>query len=211
MDRFIYALRDPETSRIRYVGLTTTGESRPIKQCRWPKLDASHRAAWTAKLKADGRQPEWFALEYCETDDQLSAAERFWIAYYRGRGFDLTNHMDGGFDGRPDDAARARMRSSHLKTHCKHGHEYTAENTGKQANGHRRCETCHAAWFAARPKYKTEHARARYLANPEPYKARSTARAKTHAALLAEQARARYTPEKRRAQHLRSKLKGLTQ
>lgn len=35
------------------------------------------------------------------------------------------------------------------KTHCKNGHEFTAENTGRQTNGSRRCLTCHKSW---RPK-----------------------------------------------------------
>lgn len=28
------------------------------------------------------------------------------------------------------------------KTHCKHGHEYTPENTIRRPEGHRRCRTC---------------------------------------------------------------------
>lgn len=29
-----------------------------------------------------------------------------------------------------------------VKTHCLHGHEFTAENTEVRSNGHRRCITC---------------------------------------------------------------------
>ncbi len=34
-------------------------------------------------------------------------------------------------------------RKPDLKTHCKWGHEFTAENTGRQGKGARRCLTCH--------------------------------------------------------------------
>ena len=36
------------------------------------------------------------------------------------------------------------------KTHCKHGHEFTAENTRLDKKGHRRCKTCAAAMLKAR-------------------------------------------------------------
>jgi hypothetical protein len=29
-----------------------------------------------------------------------------------------------------------------LKTHCKHGHEFTPENTSLDSRGHKRCRTC---------------------------------------------------------------------
>lgn len=32
------------------------------------------------------------------------------------------------------------------KTHCKHGHEFSPENTTIDKNGHRRCNICHKAW-----------------------------------------------------------------
>lgn len=40
-----------------------------------------------------------------------------------------------------------------FKTHCKHGHEFTAENTMPQTNGGRACRTCNndraKAWYEA--------------------------------------------------------------
>lgn len=37
-------------------------------------------------------------------------------------------------------------------THCTHGHEYTAENTGRNSNGTRYCKRCHVIYNVARKK-----------------------------------------------------------
>jgi hypothetical protein len=34
------------------------------------------------------------------------------------------------------------QRHNALKTHCRHGHEYTKENTYVRSNGRRSCKTC---------------------------------------------------------------------
>jgi hypothetical protein len=39
--------------------------------------------------------------------------------------------------------SRAEQQKS--ETHCKNGHEYTEENTGRRKTGHRYCRTCHRA------------------------------------------------------------------
>ena len=38
----------------------------------------------------------------------------------------------------------------HRQTHCSRGHEFTPENTYREANGHRRCRPCYRAWDRAR-------------------------------------------------------------
>lgn len=47
------------------------------------------------------------------------------------------------------------LRHYVLQTHCKHGHEYTADNTYISPKGHRRCRRCHVIENVARQK--TEH------------------------------------------------------
>lgn len=44
---------------------------------------------------------------------------------------------------RGDNNRFGRGNGNAEKTHCKWGHEYTEENTGRTKNGHRRCRTCH--------------------------------------------------------------------
>lgn len=49
-------------------------------------------------------------------------------------------NMERGYvEPRKVDAARS-------KTHCRNGHPYTTESTGKHSNGSRRCRTCAAEW-----------------------------------------------------------------
>jgi hypothetical protein len=50
------------------------------------------------------------------------------------------------FLGSPLDNSRdmilKKRHSQQRKTHCKHGHEFTPENTGTTKRGNRRCRTC---------------------------------------------------------------------
>ncbi len=45
------------------------------------------------------------------------------------------------------------------KTHCVHGHEFTAENTDVRPNGHRRCRTCHREMAARTRRENPERVR----------------------------------------------------
>jgi hypothetical protein len=38
------------------------------------------------------------------------------------------------------------------KTHCKHGHEFTPENTVARRDGRRRCRACDNTWPRARTR-----------------------------------------------------------
>jgi hypothetical protein len=48
------------------------------------------------------------------------------------------------FDNMRDMSRKGRSRNR-LKTHCPHGHEYTAENTYRGPSGHRQCRACRSA------------------------------------------------------------------
>lgn len=56
------------------------------------------------------------------------------------------NMKRAGWNGRMD-------RKSYM-THCKHGHEYTLANTGRDKDGHRVCRACCAAKTRARWRAK---------------------------------------------------------
>lgn len=178
MQRFVYTLIDPRDGAIRYVGLSASGIGRLYRQIsRHFRRDKTHRALWLASLAAAGLKPKWNIVEVCATDEEVSAAERFWIRRLRELGHDLTNHMDGGFDGRPDEATRQRMREVHLKTHCENGHEYTPESTGVGHKvGTRYCKTCRGKWLADHRAQLREHGRSYYVANREELKAASNRR-----------------------------------
>lgn len=60
------------------------------------------------------------------------------------------------FTGGVRKAIEVRVSNQLAKTHCKHGHEWTPENTGRQKSG-RYCKTCH------RLKVKRQNERKRLL------------------------------------------------
>lgn len=165
-DFIVYALIEPDTGCVRYVGLSTRGDERPRTHRRPSAARARTRCGnWLRALRSRGLLPEWVVLQRCETEDALAEAERFWIAHYRTRGVDIVNHMDGGFDGRrPDDAARARMSAAHIKDTCLKGHLYTSESTGRaRKTGLRFCKICRAAWMTAHRDYLRQYHRNYYL------------------------------------------------
>jgi predicted GIY-YIG superfamily endonuclease len=105
---YIYALKDPATSAVRYVGYT----SDPVKRLRAHLQDArsgvsTHKARWISSLLSRGETPELSVLEEC--DSNPGTVERHWIAKMLAEGCDLTNATSGG-DGGPMDAdARAKL------------------------------------------------------------------------------------------------------
>lgn len=110
---YIYALCDPDTGDIRYVGKTNNlalrlrshqNERRETRKCQWLK-----------SLKRSGRLPLIRILEIVG-EENWEDKERFWIAELRSYGVDLTNHTEGG-DGVSgiDDEARRRLSAQMRK------------------------------------------------------------------------------------------------
>lgn len=98
----IYCLKDP-TGAIRYVGKT----SRPLSQrlashCEHGKRKSKRTrrvCCWISSLLQKGERPTIEALEIT-TEKDWPERERYWIAEMRRRGYDLTNHSEGGRGGR---------------------------------------------------------------------------------------------------------------
>lgn len=93
---FIYALADPRTEAVRYVGQTSNGMRRPRYHFSPSKSSGgTHSGNWIKSLRSVGLRPSVRILEEVPVDD-LNLAEMFWIAQAKGIGWDLTNHTDGG-------------------------------------------------------------------------------------------------------------------
>lgn len=97
----IYALRDPVTLEIRYVGKTTRSLAVRLRHHLKPKALSvcTHKNSWIRKLLREGHRP---LIELLETVDnqQENQAEIAWIARLRASGSDLTNGTNGGDGGR---------------------------------------------------------------------------------------------------------------
>lgn len=91
---FIYALCDPNTEAVRYIGWTYDVKRRLAQHRQRALSETTHKANWLNRLRALGFSPEVTILE--SGDKSWAKAEQRWIAYYRAMGNDLVNATNGG-------------------------------------------------------------------------------------------------------------------
>lgn len=93
---FIYALVDPRTDAIRYVGKANDPEGR-LKggHLQGRKESNTRKRRWVEELSLSGLIPALKIIEECLMRDWRER-EIFWIAEMRSRGVDLVNTADGG-------------------------------------------------------------------------------------------------------------------
>lgn len=130
----IYALFDPRTDEVRYVGQTTAArlQTRLSLHVHRAKQGARrHVCTWIRSLLRDGVRPVIVLLE--ETAD--INRERVWIFLHKLCGCNLTNASTGGESGAlgvtHDAATHARMGAS------KRGKPKSAEHRAKIAAAHK--------------------------------------------------------------------------
>jgi hypothetical protein len=111
----IYALIDPRTGRVRYVGQSSTGMTRPRTHVWFAKSGGrTYCDNWVRQLLKLGMMFDVWVLEELEAVDSLDAREVWWIAFARAWGCPLTNLTDGGGGIRGyshTDEARERIRN----------------------------------------------------------------------------------------------------
>ena len=98
----IYALTDPETEQVRYVGVTHRLMSARMAEHISNAVHnrtRTHCSAWIRSLIARGARPIPKLLQ-AGTGAGWQQSEQEWIRIYREGGADLTNHTDGG-EGTP--------------------------------------------------------------------------------------------------------------
>lgn len=113
----IYALVDPRSGAVRYVGKTQQGCA--VRLGQHMRVAASgaegHRNHWIRELARAGYAPTIRVLAVVLGDD-WAAAEREWIAHFKACGASLTNGTLGG-EGCPgrraSDATKARIGAAH--------------------------------------------------------------------------------------------------
>lgn len=108
---YIYALTDPTSNEVRYIGKTNELQRRYTAHLAHAtnENDRSHRANWIRKLASQGREPGMIVLEVCD-ESEWRERERHWIRYYRDQDARLTNGDDGGHGGnKMSPEVRARL------------------------------------------------------------------------------------------------------
>lgn len=90
----IYALLDPFTSEVRYVGKSVDVKRRWYGHCHDNYRNQTYSANWIRSLKP--HRPHFIILETVEHFSDWIEAEMFWIAYLRSLGANLTNLTLGG-------------------------------------------------------------------------------------------------------------------
>lgn len=115
---FIYALVDPVTHAVRYVGKSNNPARRLIIHVSGDKCN-TWKDRWLAQLKACGMRPDLRILEECDYATWLTR-ECWWIQHLRAVGEPLTNIAVGGAappvrKGVPKSPAHCKAVSDALK------------------------------------------------------------------------------------------------
>jgi hypothetical protein len=115
----IYALCEPESGLIRYVGKTRyTPERRLTYHLTQSRSSRLPSANWLRSLNLRGFRPIMVELERVGLNDDWASRERFWISACKDAGFRLLNLTDGGEGAHgfePTDEHRSKI-SQALKT-----------------------------------------------------------------------------------------------
>src|ERR1700677_361715 len=84
---YIYALRDPDSDAIRYVGRSVNPRNRMLKHLRKPTPKMQE---WASSLKRQARTP---GIQILEETTSVNAGEKeiFWICHLIGKGCALLN------------------------------------------------------------------------------------------------------------------------
>lgn len=155
-DCVIYALRDPRTLEVRYVGQSVNGLSRArnhFSPSAIEKRENPHTSNWIRGVLAAGLRPVAEVIETVARPDDLDEAEVFWIAKCRAMGFALTNMNAGG--NKPPlfvvTEAERKARSARMLGKPGHwrGKKFSAEHCAKISAGGK--GRPHMAWSRPRP------------------------------------------------------------
>jgi hypothetical protein len=109
----IYALIDPRTKEIRYVGKSCYGLGRPRRHAINARSEPTRKAAWILELLAVGLMYEIRVLEHCRSHDDVADAEERWIFTGNRLRWPLTNQAPSHMGKRKHSAeTRAKMSAS---------------------------------------------------------------------------------------------------
>lgn len=134
---FIYALSDPDTNEIRYIG-----KANNIKYRLWSHLHEAKRdlrnlrkCNWIKSLMSKGKRPIISVVEEVPFEHWVER-EIYWIAEFKARGCNLINMTDGGECGVISEnckLALSKVKRGHTAGTFKHSEETKAIIKAKRA------------------------------------------------------------------------------
>ena len=159
---YIYALCDPDTGYLRYVGKSDNPQKRlSSHMAESVRSNFCRRHHWIVGLVKSGLTPTLIILEEVQRHEWVSA-EQFWIASMRLAGCDLVNGSDGGEGNkncRLSAITRQRMSAAKIgvpltpaqRIHfvgMRRGVEVTAKTRKKMSDAHKgqKLPEGHAFW-----------------------------------------------------------------
>jgi len=93
----IYALADPDSRRVMYVGQSVDIDYRYRQHCDYYLNDRSLRkSSWIDDLRRAGKKPHLHVLETLDSEFRLDDAERKWIRHFKAHGEAELNIASGG-------------------------------------------------------------------------------------------------------------------
>lgn len=115
---YIYALTDPDTGDVCYIGKADNPDDRYRKHMLPSALRIRcRRTSWLRGLLNAGKRPGMTVIEEVPYD-HWQQRECYWIAFYRGLGVNLMNTAEGGSGGVKSEwitaESRERMRQAQL-------------------------------------------------------------------------------------------------
>lgn len=132
----VYALIDPTDLKTRYVGVSSTGLSRPRVHGTPSSLNRNEnkrKENWIRNLQVRGLYYAIRVLEYFSTPEQAHAAEPYWIDWFRKHGEHLYNITAGNDTAiRASEETKEKMRKIMKGRVITWGHKISAAKRAKK-------------------------------------------------------------------------------
>lgn len=133
---YIYALVDPFTKQVRYIGKSIRPKERLTNHCNDRSI--TWRTNWIQSVLARGKHPELLILQTLDDTEDWQLAESEWIKKAREMNWPLTNCTDGG-DGLVNPPEEVRQKIITTWIGRKHSYE-TKKLIGQTSRGRKHSE-----------------------------------------------------------------------
>lgn len=135
----MYALLDPDSEEVRYVGRSVNAHQRYFQHIAKAKSDKrqNYCMTWIRSLLRQERKPLLVLLQTVPLVE-WAECERFWISYFTRLGYQLTNANDGGYGPwQISESTRARISAAAKGNRGRTGQPLTIEERQRLSHVHK--------------------------------------------------------------------------